>query len=248
MQRQRKGGGLQIAGVNWCASFAAAILLLVATAAASAQGDRNLAPGFASLPANARILIAPIDVELFSISAGGVPEPRADWTTAAQENMKKALDRLRDKYRGETVELDERSADELGELLALHAAVARSINLHHHGPGGTWALPTKGGKLDWSFGDALRPLQERSGARYALFLWVRDSYASAERVAAMVFMAVLGIALGGGWQQGYASLVDLETGRVLWFNSLARFSGDLREPTKAAETVDALLLGFPGPQ
>ena len=109
-----------------------------------------------------------------------------------------------------------------------------------------WALPTKEGKLDWSFGDALQPLQQTSGARYALFIWVRDSYASAERVAAMVLMAALGVGLSGGTQQGYASLVDLETGRVLWFNSLARASGDLREPAKAAETVDALLLGFPG--
>lgn len=248
MRPLREDGGPPVAGIQWGARLAAAILVLVAAASASAQGDRNLAPGFSSLPPNAKILVAPIDVELFSISAGGVPEPRADWTTAALENMKKELSRLRERYRGETVELDAESADEMGELLALHAAVARSINLHHHGAGGTWALPTKEGKLDWSFGDALRPLQERSGARYALFLWIRDSYASGERVAAMVIMAVLGIGLAGGSQQGYASLVDLETGRVLWFNSLARLSGDLREPQKAAETVGALLLGFPGPK
>jgi hypothetical protein len=42
-------------------------------------------------------------------------------------------------------------------------------------------------------------------------------------------------------QQGYASLVDLETGRVVWFNHLLRGSGDLREPEKAAETLDVLL-------
>jgi hypothetical protein len=221
---------------------ATAFGLVVATSAPAQS--RNLAPGFTSLPANAKILVTPIDVELFSISAGGVSEPRADWTSAAQANMKKELGRLRDKYRGESVELDESSADEYAELLTLHAAVARSINLHH-GVGGMWALPTKNGQLDWSFGDALRPLKEKSGANYALFIWIRDSYASAERVAAMVLMAVLGVGLSGGSQQGYASLVDLDTGRVLWFNSLARASGDLREPAKAVETVDTLLAGFP---
>ena len=46
-------------------------------------------------------------------------------------------------------------------------------------------------------------------------------------------------------QTGYASLVDLKTGRVLWFNRLQRGSGDLREAEKAAETVDALLNEFP---
>jgi hypothetical protein len=217
----------------------------MAAPSALAEVSRNLAPGFTHLPPDAKILVTPIDVELFSISAGGVAEPRADWTLAAHSNMKKELGRLKEKYKGETIELDEKSVDSLAEQLALHAAVARSIHLHH-GMGGTWALPTKEGKLEWSFGDALKPLQDRSGARYALFLWLRDSYASGERVATMVLMAALGIGLSGGSQVGYASLVDLESGRVLWFNSLARATGDLRDPGKAAETVDALLTGFPG--
>ena len=224
---------------------AAALVLGLAAVSAGAQDAKNRAPGFSSLPPNAKVLITPLDVELYSISAGGIPEPRADWTTAAQANMKKELGRLRERYKGETIELDERSADDFGELLALHSAVARSINIHHV-TGGMWALPTKDGKLDWTFGDAMKPLQEKTGARYALFVWVRDSYTSGERVAAMALAAVFGVGLGGGFQQGYASLVDLETGQVLWFNRLARASGDLRESAKAAETVDALLTGFPG--
>ena len=34
-------------------------------------------------------------------------------------------------------------------------------------------------------------------------------------------MALLGVGLAGGSQTGYASLVDLRTGRVVWFNNLA---------------------------
>jgi hypothetical protein len=225
--------------------FARAALIVVLALGPVAGIAQSLAPGFTALPANAKVLITPIDVELYSISAGGVPEPRADWTTAAQGHMKRELGRLRERYKGETIELDERSADDFGELLALHSAVARAINIHHVS-GGPWALPTKGGKLDWTFGDAMKPLQEKTGARYALFVWVRDSYTSGERAAAIALAAVFGVGLGGGFQQGYASLVDLETGRVLWFNRLARASGDLREPARAAETVEALLTGFPG--
>ena len=33
---------------------------------------------------------------------------------------------------------------------------------------------------------------------------------------------------------------------VLWFNRLARASGDLREEKAASESLDALLFGFPG--
>ena len=91
----------------------------------------------------------------------------------------------------------------------------------------------------------MRPIKEKSGADYALFTWIRDSYASNERKAAMVAMALLGAISLGGEQIGYASLVDLNTGRVVWFNELERMSGDLREPKPAAETVDTLLKGFP---
>jgi hypothetical protein len=46
-------------------------------------------------------------------------------------------------------------------------------------------------------------------------------------------------------QTANASLVDLSSGRVVWFNRLMRRSGDLRDPEKAAETVKSLLEGFP---
>jgi hypothetical protein len=235
-----------------CLRTALAVVLFVSAAcglgtnaAAQAAADsKYLAPGFTQLPKAARVAIMPVDVELFSLSAGGVAEPRADWTTSALGHMKSAVTaRIAATGLNATL-IDDATADEFAEQVGLHAAVARSINLHH-GIGGSWALPSKQGRLDWSFDDSMRPLQEKTGARYALFVWVRDSYASAERKAAMVALAVLGIGLSGGAQTGYASLVDLETGRVLWFNRLLRASGDLRESAAAAESIAVLLTGFP---
>jgi len=221
---------------------------LICTAAlASAADNRNLAPGFAKLPQAARLVLMPVDVELYSLSAGGVPEPKADWTANAQKHMKAELVQ-RTKTLGLTTELmEDKAADEFAEPMALHAAVARSIALHHS-TGGAWALPTKAGKLDWSFDDALRDLKTKSGADYGLFIWVRDSYASAERKLAMFGLALLGVGITGGVQVGYASLVDLQSGQVLWFNQLARATGDLREAKEAAESIDVLLSGFPKPQ
>jgi hypothetical protein len=117
--------------------------------------------------------------------------------------------------------------------------------MHHFG---TLPLPTKDGKLDWSMGEAVRMVKQATGADYAVFSWVRDSYTSAERAAAMVAITILSLGRAvplGGSQVGYASLVDLNTGQVLWFNRLARNSGDLREAAPAAETLDALLNQFP---
>lgn len=214
--------------------------------AAAAAGSKQLAPGFAHLQADDVLLLMPIDVELFSISAGGVPEPRADWTAKALANLAQAIDERRKAARVGVVELSAQQADDFAEQAGLHAAVAQAIALHQFGDP-MWALPTKQGRLDWSFGDAMRPLRDASGARYALFVWVRDSYSSPERVAMTIVIGLAtGVVLGGGVQTGYASLVDLDSGRVVWFNRLARPYGDLRELQPARESVNALLQGFPG--
>jgi len=216
-------------------------LLLAAGAAPAAEPSRHLAPGFTVRAAESKLIVLPADMELYSISAGGVVEPRADWTEAAQKNFAQALAAQRKRLRTHVTDLTPVQADEFTEITTLHRAVADAISLHHRG----LELPTKGRRLDWSLGDAVQPLKERTGADYALFTWVRDSYASGERKAAMLAMALLGGVMVGGEQVGYASLVDLNTGRVVWFNDLKRMRGDLREAEPAVETVDALLKGFP---
>jgi len=207
------------------------------------EPSRHLAPGFSKRMADSRLLVLPADMELFSISAGGVVEPREDWTEAAQQNFSIGLAAQRERLGAKVTELDAAQAEEFADVTALHRAVAEAIRLHHRG--GWMELPTKGRALDWSLGDAVRPLKEKTGADYALFTWVRDSYASGERKMAMLALAALGALSLGGEQVGYASLVDLNTGRIVWFNALSRMSGDLREPKPAVETVEALLKGFP---
>lgn len=222
--------------------FALCVAVLVSVTAFAQE--KNLAPGFSALPKNARIVLMPTDIELFSISGGGVLEPRADWTDAASRHFKTALTERKRKLGLTTIELSEKDADDFDEVNALHAAVANAIATHHFGPG-SLALPTKEGKLEWSLGDAVRGIKEKTAADYALFSWVRDSYASAERIAAMIGLALLGVGVGGGMQIGYASLVDLNTGQVVWFNRLGRASGDLREAKPAAESLESLLDKFP---
>src|SRR5688572_13078462 len=227
-----------------------AVLLVLALACAGAAHaqSKNLAAGFSVLPKGAKVAIMPTDIELFSISGGGVAEPKADWTEAASRHFRNALvEKKKKALKLDVVELAEKDADEFDEVNAIHGAVARAVSMHHLGPS-FLKLPTKDGKLDWSLGESTRAIKKATGADYALFTWVSDSYTSGERVAAMIALAIVGVGVGGGMQTGYASLVELETGRVLWFNRLLRQSGDLREADKAAETVDVLLSGFPAPK
>lgn len=213
-----------------------------ATAGEAHAQSKNFAPGFTARAPGTTVVVVQPDMELYSLSAGGVSEPRADWTADAQAHFKTALANRAKALGARAKDLTDADMDEFAQINALHGAVAQSVALHHVG---ALKLPTKADKLDWSMGDAVAPLREKTGADYALFFWVRDSYASAERKAAMVVLAVAGIGISGGVQVGYASLVDLHNGRVVWFNRLLRGSGDLRDAKSADETVGALLKDFP---
>ena len=220
-------------------------LLCAVTTAVWAQDDRNRAPGFLSLPKNAKVVMMPADIELFSISGGGVLEPRADWTEAATRNFTASLRKRNEGLGLNLVQMAEKDADEFSEINSLHAAIARAIAIHHFGAP---SLPTKDGKLDWSLGEATQAIKKATGADYALFTWVRDAHASPERQAAMMAMAVLSLGRAvprGGTQTAYASLVDLTTGRVLWFNQLRRDSGNIRDEEQAGETVETLFRSLP---
>lgn len=207
----------------------ALVLLLLLPVSAAAQ--TNLAEDFQGLRPGATVAIMPVDIELFEISAGGVVEPRADWTALAIRHVNDGL-RAR---RGAWKEFAHDADPALAEALRLHRAVSQAVLAHHFG---SLKLPSKAGRLDWSLGPDVAPLRERTGADYALFTWIRDTYASDAR-------KIFGLGLGGGVQSAHASLVDLHTGRIVWFNKLRRLSGDLRESEPAHESVDALFTGLP---
>jgi len=226
-------------------SVVAAAVLFAAAVPAQEADLKHLAPGFHARPAGSKLVIVPADMELFSISAGGVQEPKADWTEAAQRNFKAALTQQGERLGKNVVQLRDSDLDELAELMALQRAVAEAVFMHHTARGAGMRLPTKEGRLEWSLGDAVKPLKAKTGADYALFTWFRDTYASNERKATMIALALIGAITIGGEQVGYASLVDLNSGRVVWFNDVRRMSGDLRDEKTAMETVDTLLKGFP---
>jgi hypothetical protein len=196
---------------------------------------------------NPKIVLMPLDVELSELTAGGLLEPKADWTRQASTLLTNGIRSEHERIGINMVEFsevkaDSQAAEQLDQLNKLHGAVGKSILIHRID---ALKLPNKGDKFEWTLGPEVQALRDKSGADYALFIYIRDSYASDGRKVAMVFAAVLGVALPAGTQVGFASLVDLSTGDIVWFNQLARGSGDIRTAEPAAETVKVLLTGFP---
>jgi hypothetical protein len=221
--------------------FLGCLLLLTSWVMLRAQG--HLADGFKRLPDGATVAVMPIDVELFTVTAGGVYEPQAEWTAQASKNLKEAILERPLPGKGHFQELPGEVDASLAELTRLHKAVARAIIIHHVGK---LRLPSKQGKLDWSMGEETGVIRKRLEADYALYVFLRDSYASAGRKATMVLWGAFGVGLPGGAQVGYATLVDTRTGQVVWFNQMVNMTGDVRDPGPARKTLENLLSGFPG--
>src|SRR3546814_12110985 len=83
-------------------------------------------------------------------------------------------------------------------------------------------------------------------ANYALFIYNKDAYGSTGRKLLQFTAALGGVSVKSGEHAGYAGLVDLKTGDLLWLNADGAMGGDGREVDGAERRVRQLLEGFPG--
>jgi hypothetical protein len=205
-----------------------------------------------------KLLVLRPDVTVGSLTTGGMVEPRAEWTDEARANIIAALKAQQESRGGNVTVIEHRNAlpgvpeQELADVERLNFVVDESIVEHKYL--GDY-LPTKRGRgLDWTLGADAVKLGQQSGYDYGLFLHAEDQVASGARIA----LGLVGLAgcivgfcapnIGGAEQLDYASLVDLKTGQVVWFNVVDAASqvpgikfGDLRTPAGAAQMVERLL-------
>ena len=225
-------------------SFATFVSLLIISGCATTTTVQQI-NRLESVGESPAIALMPPDIRYYLLTAGGVPEPNAEWTDAAQNNFISAtLD-----YAGTTmgaklttVDKNDLSDSEV-RYDTLHSVVGATILANHFG---TLKLPSKAGEFDWSLGPGVSTIAERYDADYALFVYYRDYQASGGRVAMTIFTALLtGIAIPIGAELGFASLVDLKTGDIVWFNVVNIGSGELRNREGAATTVRNLFKDIP---
>lgn len=190
----------------------------------------------------------PIDIELSELTAAGVLEPKAEWTNLARAHVSAALKaELAEKndaliaYRQPK---DEKTAHLHQQLIKLHSVVGLTIIKHKLLPNKIFELPTKQDKFDWTLGRETTVFRQ-DDADYGLFVYIRDSYTSAGRVALIVVAAILRVGVSGGQTSAFASLVDLRTGDVVWFNLLGSGSANLRTAETAREAMKELLTDLP---
>ena len=214
---------------------------------AAAQEKSAIKPGFA-FPGDGpvRILVFRPDVRVGEQSTAGLNEPNADWTATARRNITDALGTAQAARANEIramPELEGEPAKLLADYRALFRAVTDAVVSHKLFPGNR--LPTKKTAFDWTLGPGVAKLGEIGGGDYGLFLFTNDSYGSGGRKAAQVVGLLFGAYIPSGVHVGYAGLVDLKTGELVWINADVAMGGDVREVDGATKRVAQLLEDFP---
>jgi hypothetical protein len=187
-----------------------------------------------------RVVMIDPDVELSELTMSGMTEARADWTATGRNFIRDDIKGVMAAKGIETVAANDLTDPHEVQLVKLHGAVGGSIIMNT-----LLKLPTKNKNFAWTLGPGVTALRDHYKGDYALFVYVRDSYTTAGRAALMVAAAVFHVGLQGGQQTGFASLVDLRTGQVVWFNRLNNASGSLKDAKGADTTVSNLLKGLP---
>jgi hypothetical protein len=236
-------------------NFALAVCgIVTAFGGAHAQERTAVKQGFElTADSGKKILLLRPKVSVGAQSTGGMFEPNAEWTDKARKYIEAALIK-RQQTLGNVIVMPPEAYGEqalaVEEHTNLFGAVASAVVNYQFFAGNR--LPTKkrdnkAGIFDWSLGEGVKDLPGAKDADYALFIYNKDAYGSTGRkILQVVALLGPGIAVKSGEHLGYAGLVDLKTGDLVWLNADAAMGGDVREEDGAEKRVAQLLEEFPG--
>lgn len=196
-----------------------------------------------------KIVLLPVDIRVKEMSAGGVVEEVEEWSKQGKQSVDSSIRELsRSTNKFELVDLPEMSEEEkktLEEYVALYDVVAGNALMVTNFGGEAWQHKKK--HFDYTLGEGLEFLRDRTGADSALILIGEDVVSSSGRKAAFILAAAVGVSIPLGHSLMYAGIVDLKTGDVLWFDYTISVDGkDLRVAEDSKKLLEELLKNYPG--
>jgi hypothetical protein len=229
-------------------TIAATAALLFTPAPSYAQSRQSLTKEAFAFPSQGqvRVVLFRPDVSVGEQSTGGLDQPNAGWTEQAREQLTAALGKAQAERNIELKLMPELAGDDaklMSDYRKLFKIVADSVIKHRLFP--LDPLPTKEEKFDWTLGEGASTLGTLGGGDYGLFFYTLDSYESGSRKMARLLAAQMGAEEPTEVNMGYAGLVDLKTGDLVWINVDVKMAGDVRTREGAALRITELLDGFP---
>uniref|UniRef100_UPI0035CAE70A hypothetical protein n=1 Tax=uncultured Sphingomonas sp. TaxID=158754 RepID=UPI0035CAE70A len=232
-----------------CLLLAAILVVCFAHPSAFAQEKSGARPGFDLKQRSVKILLLRPTIRTGAQSTGGMFEPNADWTAQARDNIGAALTVAQGKLGNEIIVAEEPVGDAaraMAEYRAVFSVLADSVITYQFFPGNRLPSKKRKGVFDWTMGPGVGEIAKGTGADYALFIFNEDHYGSTGRKILQVFAAMAYVPVKSGEHRGYAGLVDLHTGDLVWLNADQQMGGDVRTPEGAQKRVAELLKNFPG--
>jgi hypothetical protein len=194
-----------------------------------------------------KIALLPVKVAIHEIGAGGGVEEVPQWS---REGCRLVDGRVRE-------QLASRSGIQLvipsgisgrdQQLLEQHRALYEQVAANRLQIRNIPAWKTKIEHPDDAIGPGLAPLKDTLGAEAVLFVSADDYCASGGRVAAFIVAAFFGAIVPMGHSVLHVGMVDLETGTVLWSDTVYSDTYSLRDETAVETMVDQAFSSFPKP-
>ena len=194
-------------------------------------------------PVETSLLILPADVVVSRFTAGGIEEPRADWTESVSSTLTDALHTHLYEQGTQFVEYGEDLHDQDVGVIRQLNTLADAIELSQ-------AAPNIGGARVYQLGSAETARLQEFGTDYALLVVLKANRATGGRVATAVLASFAGAAIETNSAQFRSLLVDVRDGHVKWANFDRQALTEIGDPIKAREdkwrkAVDHLLSEFP---
>jgi len=252
--------------VHFRGARAALLIAAFFLCGASWAQPSTLAPGFDRLPPGARVVLLTPNLAIAEVDMDNVLTPQPEWARTIAGHFRQLYLARGSTWKIQFVELASQDEAAFADLQRLNEAVGAAIEWHHFGDR-KQRLTAKKGELDWSIGQSAAALKQRTGADYALFTVVLDFRPTDARelVQSSIALISLGaaaktgaspaygmrLAIAGRLQNARVTLVELNTGRIvwasfpLWWSSRQRGTYDFRERDQAEEAIDVLFREFP---
>lgn len=225
--------------------------------AMSSEGGRYVAPRRSAVRDNfafpsdraVRIVLFRPDVKVTEQTTAGLEQPKADWTESARSQIANAMKAEQARRGAQVTLMPELSGDD-AKLMADYKRLFKFVAdaAIRHQLFAEKPLPTKTDKFDWSLGTGVSKLGVLGGGDYGLFLYTFDSYESVGHKNAQLISKMMGAPTETAPAEtriGYAGLVDLKSGELVWLNVDVNSRGDVRSASGADVRVSHLLKGFP---
>ncbi|MCA9400601.1 MAG: hypothetical protein KC713_03170 [Candidatus Omnitrophica bacterium] len=201
-----------------------------------------------------KVSLMPPDVKMYQLTAGGVDEFKQDWTETSEAYIRTAIvnqlnqnESFSDITEIKRPDISASQDDFLREQQGLYNAAAKGIVLHTYYP--DTIIKARVEEFDYTLGSAFSNIGEINPAETFLFYSARNYIWTAGRVTMFILAAAVygenaAYVVPAGEEYINLSLVDAQTGDVIWFNHKP-MPGDLRKEKVADKVVKKLFEDFP---